>query len=373
MSNSSAIKTSINIQIAPFFVLSFVCILPNTTAETTIIEYDLLKIKLTSRVPPSNYVSQGGSGLSTTMIGLFSNNVVQYGVTLNQTADQCGTCHHIFTKIQLDNHKCNKNGFIKFEQNITYSEPGTMMEANINIYKKQLFAPVIVIADFEATLEKTNDPHLLHKHTVNSYSLGTICSYDETLSKLPITYRAENENITAKFIQHIIKLQKYYNEDIQERRKQHEIPILTEQEEQEYKLKTNCYLCDGSFTKDNKKVREHCHITGKYRGAACNNCNLNFNNLKLSKEGKIYSPQLELIIIFHNLKGYDGHHIIKNASAFTDKINVIATSFEKYNSISFRNLKFIDSFNFLGASLDELTKNLITINYEKFRYKLSQL
>ena len=48
------------------------------------------------------------------------------------------------------------------------------------------------------------------------------------------------------------------------------------------------------------KVRDHCHVTGKFRGAAHNKCNL---KLRIPKK---------LPIIFHNLQGYDGHIILKN-------------------------------------------------------------
>ena len=48
-----------------------------------------------------------------------------------------------------------------------------------------------------------------------------------------------------------------------------------------------------------EKVKDHCHVTGKFRGAAHNKCNL-----------KLRIPR-ELPIIFHNLQGYDGHLIFK--------------------------------------------------------------
>ena len=59
------------------------------------------------------------------------------------------------------------------------------------------------------------------------------------------------------------------------------------------------------------KVRDHCHITGNYRGAAYWNCNI---NLKISKK---------LIVIFHNLRGYDSHLIFKELSKFNCNINII--------------------------------------------------
>ena len=93
----------------------------------------------------------------------------------------------------------------------------------------------------------------------------------------------------------------------------------------------------------NHPVRDHCHITGKYRGSAHNNCNLQLR----------FDPdKLKIPVVFHNLKGYDSHFIMQKIGKIIEetknKISVIANNFEKY--ISFKignNLQFIDSFHLL--------------------------
>ena len=70
------------------------------------------------------------------------------------------------------------------------------------------------------------------------------------------------------------------------------------------------------------KVRDHCHITRKHRGAAHRKCNI---NLKVSKK---------LVVIFHNLRGYDSHLIFKGLSKFNCNIDVIPNGLEKYMSFS---------------------------------------
>ena len=55
---------------------------------------------------------------------------------------------------------------------------------------------------------------------------------------------------------------------------------LTDEENESYENQKFCYICKKRFTNDNKKVRDHCHFTGKYRGAAHNRCNMNY---KISK------------------------------------------------------------------------------------------
>ena len=83
---------------------------------------------------------------------------------------------------------------------------------------------------------------------------------------------------------------------------------------------TNYILRDQS--KSNNKVRDHCHITGKFRGVAHKKCNL---LLRIPKK---------LPVIFHNLEGYDGHFIIRELNNFTNTtIQVIPKSTEKYMSI----------------------------------------
>ena len=74
---------------------------------------------------------------------------------------------------------------------------------------------------------------------------------------------------------------------------------LTPKEIEKYKKSKKCYICFKLFTGKNPKVRDHCHYTGRYRGAAHSNCNLQY---KIPS----YSP-----IIFHNLSGYDAHPFTK--------------------------------------------------------------
>lgn len=92
------------------------------------------------------------------------------------------------------------------------------------------------------------------------------------------------------------------------------------------------------------KVRDHDHITGKYRGSAHQSCNVNFN-LK----------NFKLPVFFHNLQGYDSHHIIDKMKG---KIGCIPLNKEKVLSFWNHSIKFVDSFAFLPSSLDTLAKNL---------------
>ena len=106
------------------------------------------------------------------------------------------------------------------------------------------------------------------------------------------------------------------------------------------------------------KVRDHCHVTGKFRGAAHNKCNI---NLRLPRK---------LPIIFHNLQGYDSHIILEELNNFNVDIAVIAKGIDKYMSIIVnRHITFIDSIQFYNGSLDTIASNL---NNEDFKHLISE-
>ena len=104
-----------------------------------------------------------------------------------------------------------------------------------------------------------------------------------------------------------------------------------------------CHVCDKPLEGDS--VRDHCHITGKYRGAAHTACNL---KLRLS-------PKTTTIpVVFHNLRGYDSHLLMQAISKVEGRVHCIPNNTEKYISFSLGQLRFIDSVQFLLASLDRL-------------------
>ena len=155
-------------------------------------------------------------------------------------------------------------------------------------------------------------------------------------------------------------------------RKEKIIP-LTPEEKINYNDQKVCYICKKEFDtidtaepsslerKENYKVRDHCHYTGIYRGAAHNVCNLR------------YKVPKEIPVVFHNGSTYDYHFIIKElAKEFDGNFNCLGENTEKYITFSVplkkkienKNLeitykiKFIDSFRFMSSSLSKLVDNL---------------
>ena len=105
-------------------------------------------------------------------------------------------------------------------------------------------------------------------------------------------------------------------------------------------------------------VRDHCHITGKYIGAAHWSCNV---NLKLTK--KAYE-------IFHDIKGYESHSIINEIGKFNVKVDVIPNGLEKYLAFTInKNSVFIDSKQFMYYSSKKLVKNLSDDDFKHLTQK----
>ena len=149
---------------------------------------------------------------------------------------------------------------------------------------------------------------------------------------------------------------------------------MTEKDEEEFQKAQKCHICDNKYTSKDIRVRDHCHITGQYRGSAHQEC-----NLKL----KIERDNIKIPVIFHNLRGYDSHFIMQQIGEITKKhtyknkkgeykqmnINAIPNNMEKYMAFMLgNNLTFIDGFQFMSSSLDKLVSNLPT---EAFKYKLN--
>ena len=144
---------------------------------------------------------------------------------------------------------------------------------------------------------------------------------------------------------------------------------LTDVLKREHEATKNCHIYLKEFNKPkNKKVRDHCHYTGLYRGAAHNNCNLK------------YRIPDHIPIVFHNLSGYDAHLFIKELGKKFSKndIGVTAKNKEKYISFNAKinvklagvsnedgkqvrkniQLRFIHSCRFMASSREKLASHL---------------
>ena len=159
---------------------------------------------------------------------------------------------------------------------------------------------------------------------------------------------------------------------------------LTKEQLKEYNKASKCHICFRQFGDTQRKVRDHCHYTLMYRGAAHYGCNLRY---KIPS----YIP-----VVFHNLAGYDAHLFIRELAKYTKDMGVIAKNTKDYISFSIKvevdkyvakeengkykelELKFIDSFKFMSSSLDSMVNNLAKRNhkflgFEKYNDKQREL
>ena len=123
---------------------------------------------------------------------------------------------------------------------------------------------------------------------------------------------------------------------------------ITDQQKYLHECANKCYLCNEEFVSDkNRKVFDHDHLTGYYRGAAHQNCNLR------------YTLPKKIPLFFHNLKNYDSHFIIASLTTNSFKnCKIVPQSMEKFISFSLDNIQVLDSCNFLSESLEKLVNNL---------------
>ena len=252
-----------------------------------------------------------------------------------------------------------KNGILKFKHHF-----------------QKLPLPFIIYADFECFTIPVNscqpNPEKSHTKTYQKHEPSGFCLYLKSLDAMstnfkPIvnTKKTSDEDISKKFIVYVVKLTHKIYKDYYKKPKPYN---LTVEEEKEFQSASTCHICEEVFTKDkksNNKVRDHCHFTGKYRGAAHNQCNLSCRK-----------PMI-LPVIFHNLQGYDAHLFIKQLAKVSGDLTSIPTTEEKYITFSkfiavdqyhskkhekvlFKKfeIRFIDSFKFLQTSLSNLVSNL---------------
>ena len=126
--------------------------------------------------------------------------------------------------------------------------------------------------------------------------------------------------------------------------------IFTFKDKDDFEKAEICWICQKEFGEREKKVRDHCHFTGKYRGAAHNKCNLQFKTPN-------FTP-----VIFHNLSGYDAHLFVKNLGKSEGNIKCIPKEFGVKNLGEYHDL-YLKSDVLLLTDVFEEFRNVCLKNY----------
>ena len=277
----------------------------------------------------------------------------------------CLNCFNSYDKPEkLENHKeyCSENESVK----LIMPPEGTHLYFKNFVHSEK--APFVIYADFESLIKPIDncDPDPNKSYTMK---------YQEH-EPVSFTYyiKSFNESVYESRLRGYIKEKpddpdaidifiNWLEEDVKEIANIKVKPmIFTDEEEKEFNKASNCWICGGELGND--RVRDHCHYTGKYRGAAHNSCNLK------------YSKPNSISVFFHNLAGYDSHFFIKRLGNTEGNLDCIPNNEEKYISFGktiktgeytnkkgetknkFFKIVFKDSLKFMSSSLEALVKNL---------------
>ena len=263
----------------------------------------------------------------------------------------CERCLHGYTREDLlEAHKPECRGIGQTAVRVEMPQEGKN-KVSFQNWHKQLPAPYIIYADFEALTTKLVGPELdPTKSNTQKTEQHEACGYGYTVVRCdghtepPVVYRGPD--VAKHFLEALQKKERRIKEVLS-----HPKPLrMTLEDCDTHRNSVDCHVCGKPLKKDS--VRDHCHITGKYRGAAHNACNL---KLRLNPK------TTNIPVVFHNLRGYDAHLLMQAISKVKGKISCIPNNMEKYISFGLGQLRFIDSAQFLLASLDQLVNNTIGI------------
>ena len=273
-------------------------------------------------------------------------------------------------------------------------ETGYIPKTKFERYKNMMKAPYIIYADTESIIEPIISP----ADTNTTQTCQHVpCSFSYVVVRLDGQVHSEKLYRGEDAMDVLFNCLEQELENIREDLK-HIRPLrMTEDDWVNHEKATKCWICDGPFKPYEQgdchglyKVKDHCHITGEYRGAAQSDCNF------LLQIRPYHTP---IPVFFHNLKNYDSHHLIsaigrtdeketictdKNGEPImkkkkkdqadgdissdgelqedtltvTDgKLSAIVQNMEKMISFSWGQFRFVDSLQFLNASLDKLVSS----------------
>ena len=273
----------------------------------------------------------------------------------NHKSFTCRNCLQGFRREEtLIKHKeiCYDNEYCK----TIMPEPGKNILKFTNYHFKNKL-PFVIYSDFESynipiksSQPNPNESYInpISKQEINSYGIYVHSDYPEIYKPQYFSY--VGDDAIEKYMKKVIKIFKEINYKIFLNEKKE--PILNKYEEDEFQEATECYICKKGF--EDNKVREHNHLSGKYRGAACQSCN--------TKEGKA----TKLIpVFFHNGSNYDFHFLIEELMKYEDeynKVKILSKNSEEYISIeygsNYKKLRFLDSFRFMLKGLSDIAKSM---------------
>lgn len=213
----------------------------------------------------------------------------------------------------------------------------------------------IAFLDFECVLPKVTEKCLECTHLRckcdKSYTQVTAEQHPITYSLLILDQNSQiihqkthtGNDAASHLIDHLLEQEEHWISNLFTSYKELD---MSEKDWRKYEQSQNCYLCEKPIT--TVKCRDHSHFTGKFLGAACQQCNLARRRPR------------KLNIFLHNGSKYDFHFIIKalNNKKKVKNIRILPYNGENFRTISFNSFQFVDSMSFLQSSLAKLSEDL---------------
>ena len=267
----------------------------------------------------------------------------------------CRRCLSSYTSenmLMLHKPKCENNKIITIR---------TSGESHLH-WKKHLHKNPLyfrIYADFEADNEKDNSG--IDNKTTNIYKQNPVLNGYRIVSELEGVLQSGYyksllgyDNVDW-FVDEVIKLENKMAFYFKKTKK--DINMIKKNEE-DYRNNNICRFCEKNIECD--KIRDHCHLTGNYRGPAHSKCNIN-----VTQKQKNFIP-----FIFHNFSNYDCHMFFKKlVDKKKEKVDfdIIPKTNEEYISVTYGCIRFIDSYRFLSSGLDSLVKTIVDNSNNKLK------
>ncbi len=297
---------------------------------------------------------------------IYISNIQKFLRTEDSKCFHCVTCLNSFSsKEALENHSilCERED----EACIEYPEAGATVA--FKSFEKQVLQPIFGCCDFEASLKPVTRKENADKYNCKNCEINGDEKYCDhktaTLNhQIPTTYcialfdnesniifektESDEVNVMKKFFSTLDYITKKFIPLLQK----HKIRAkYTDEEEQRYKQSTKCYLCKKPFNYEyqgENKVRDHCHYSNIFLGAAHANCNWK----------RVANRRIPIYI--HNFKNYDSQFILQGLKYVSNKqdIHGIPYNEKKFRTLTIGQITFVDSIAMLTASLDALVSTL---------------
>ena len=228
---------------------------------------------------------------------------------------------------------------------------------NKHFHKNLIFFGIY--ADFEADNEKDNS--IIGNKTTNNYKQNPVLNGYHIVSELEDVLKSDvykshlGYNNVDWFVDEVIKSENNVAFCFENTKKD---TNMKDEDEEDYRNNNVRRFCEQEILSD--KVRDHCHLTGDYRGPAHSKCNIN-----VTQKQSNFIP-----FIFHNFSNYECHMFFKKlVNRKKDKVDydIIPKTNEEYISVTYGCIRFIDSYRSLSSGLDSSVKTLVDNDHKKLK------